>query len=70
MTQLLDAQVNLSKLIPALLALADIAPNPDVVSVLAKEQLVNDVLTEILDPNGQLDVDPPAPRHRRVSSHG
>src|SRR5262249_54341186 len=54
-TRLLDAQVDLSKLVPALLAVADIAPNPDVVSVLAKEQLVDDILTEILDPNGQLD---------------
>jgi len=56
LAQLLDAQVDLSKLVPALLAVADIAPGPDVVSVLAKEQLVDDVLTEILDPNGQLDV--------------
>ena len=37
-----------------LLALLDITPHPDLVGVIAKEQLLDDVITEILDPNGQV----------------
>jgi len=41
-------------LIDNLLALLDITPHPDLVNVTFPEQLVDDVLTEILDPNGQV----------------
>jgi len=43
-------------LVRALLDLAGVTPHPDLSTVLAKEQLVDDVITEILDPNGQLDL--------------
>lgn len=36
-----------------LLDLVDITPHPDLIGVLAREHLVDDVLTEIVDPNGQ-----------------
>jgi hypothetical protein len=42
-------------LVDNLLDLLTIAPHPDLVTVLTKEQLVDDVITEILDPNGQVD---------------
>ncbi|MEM8808938.1 MAG: hypothetical protein AAGF01_23210 [Cyanobacteria bacterium P01_G01_bin.38] len=41
-------------LIDNLLALLDVTPHPDLVNVTFPEQLVDDVLTEILDPNGQV----------------
>ena len=37
-----------------LLALLEITPHPDIVSITTKEQLLDDVITEILDPNGQI----------------
>src|SRR5204863_4012716 len=42
-------------LVDNLLDLLTVAPHPDLVTVLTKEQLVDDVITEILDPNGQID---------------
>ncbi|MEL6453108.1 MAG: hypothetical protein AAFQ40_00140 [Cyanobacteria bacterium J06623_5] len=41
-------------LIDNLLSLREITPHPDLVNVTFPEQLVDDVLTEILDPNGQV----------------
>jgi hypothetical protein len=41
------------KLVAQLLALLDIAPHPDLVAT-TREQLLHDVITEILDPNGQV----------------
>lgn len=40
-------------LVDHLLALLEIDPHPDIVGVTATEQLVDDALTEIMDPNGQ-----------------
>ncbi len=37
-----------------LLALLNITPHPDLTGVVTKEQLLDDVITEILDPNGQI----------------
>ena len=37
-----------------LLALLDISPHPDLLTVTTKEHLLDDVITEILDPNGQV----------------
>src|SRR5579859_6358629 len=37
-----------------LLGLLDVLPHPDLVGLTSKEQLLDDVITEILDPNGQL----------------
>ena len=42
-------------LVRNLLSLMTIAPHPDLVNLGSKEHLVDDVLTELLDPNGQLD---------------
>jgi len=41
------------KLVRQLLGLLDVAPHPDL-GITTREQLVDDVLTEILDPNGQV----------------
>jgi hypothetical protein len=41
------------KLVPQLLDLLTVAPHPDL-GVVTKEQLLDDVITEILDPNGQV----------------
>lgn len=41
-------------LIDNLLALLSITPHPDIVAVRAREQLLDDVISEILDPNGQV----------------
>lgn len=41
-------------LVDNLLALLAVTPHPDLVAVTSHEQLVDDVLTEILDPNGQI----------------
>jgi len=41
-------------LIENLLALLNIDPHPDLLSATAKEHLLDDVITEILDPNGQV----------------
>lgn len=41
-------------LVENLLALLFISPHPDLVNVTTKEQLLDDVITEILDPNGQV----------------
>jgi len=40
-------------LVAELLLLNDITPHPDLIGVFSKEHLFDDVLTEILDPNGQ-----------------
>lgn len=37
-----------------LLGLLDVLPHPDIVGLTTKEQLLDDVITEILDPNGQM----------------
>jgi len=37
-----------------LLALLNISPHPDLLTVTSKEHLLDDVITEILDPNGQV----------------
>jgi hypothetical protein len=39
-----------------LLDLVEITPHPDLIGVQASEQIVDDVITEILDPNGQLNL--------------
>jgi len=41
-------------LVENLLALLSIDPHPDLVGVISKEQLLDSVITEILDPNGQV----------------
>jgi len=41
-------------LVQNLLALLDINPHPDLLTVTTKEHLLDDVITEILDPNGQV----------------
>lgn len=41
-------------LVENLLALLEITPHPDLASVISKEQLLDHVITEILDPNGQV----------------
>jgi hypothetical protein len=43
-------------LLAALVDLVQLVPHPDLASVVAKEQLLDDVVTELLDPNGQLDL--------------
>jgi hypothetical protein len=42
-------------LLQNLLDLLEITAHPDLIAVVAQEQLLDDVITEILDPNGQLD---------------
>jgi hypothetical protein len=37
-----------------LVELLNVAPHPDLVNITSKEQLLDDVITEILDPNGQV----------------
>jgi hypothetical protein len=37
-----------------LIALLNVTPHPDLVNVTSKEQLLDDVITEILNPNGQI----------------
>jgi hypothetical protein len=44
-----------NSLLHHLLALASVTPHPDLVNVYSKEQLVDDVIAEILDANGQQD---------------
>ncbi|PSB17119.1 hypothetical protein C7B65_19610 [Phormidesmis priestleyi ULC007] len=41
-------------LVENLLSLLDINPHPDFVTLTSKEQLLDNVITEILDPNGQI----------------
>src|SRR4029079_5289983 len=41
-------------LVQNLLALLDISPHPDLLTATSKEHLLDDVITEILDPNGQV----------------
>lgn len=41
-------------LVENLLSLLDIVPHPDLAKVTSKEQLLDHVITEILDPNGQI----------------
>jgi hypothetical protein len=45
-------------LVQALLDLLQIAPEPTLTTVIAKEQLLDDVITEVLDPNGQVGLEP------------
>lgn len=48
------ALVGSATLLDNLLGLLDITPHPDLVAARTTEQLLDDVLTEILDPNGQI----------------